>query len=772
MKRQLAYILLICFAALLLQPMGGMAMADSGEEYVISYDVGGGSGGPAPQIKLEGVPLALSTEVPTWPGHDFVGWTVLLTAEYYDPGDYFFSDCDTTLTAIWDENGEPVTYTITYDANGGVGAPGSQQKPQGEAVGLSGIAPTREGYTFQGWATDKNADVAEYAPGDTYDIDGNVILYALWKQAKPQSSFDVMQDAFAFPNTKDSFGYAVAGSGDLYPIPYDPSVKLLFGDTTGGKNAHRNQVRMGWTGNCCGFSTAAALLFAYDDLSPEDFGRENTVSLTIGDMSGDLSVKVFIEAMQFSQNAPQFSRDWQNNRLYNNDLANGSSLDKLFNAVSRDVEQGKGTILAIVHSSYGGHALLAYGVEHVSDTEEHLLIYDSNHPMERRVMTLGRRAAGAPITDWRYDMGGRYGVWGTDHIGDPCSISFIPYDTIEYIWTHRGRLYDNLEMLSVDIDTFAIMDYDGRQIASVNGGILESDHSDIICVPNLSLINAGQVSLYMPRDYYTVSAPGNAEFEATMADYKLGATAWTTSGAVSFAVDDSTRSNTVYIEGASTEDTYWVSLDSGYGNVQYNNVTISGTGKGESICISGDRDTLSIANCNIDSLSINGVEQVSFMVSAYAGAGGTISPAGDVKVAANGEQRFEIIPKLGYAIDKVKVDDIDMGAISEYTFESVLKEHKIAALFRRTYAVTGIELERTTGKVTVALQNEAKARLVCALYSESGEMLAASVRSIAANCGEAGFAFANVNIPGHCRVKAMIVDSKWIPLCAGFEITD
>ncbi len=80
------------------------------------------------------------------------------------------------------EETEKTTYTVTYDANGGSGAPEAQTKTEGEALKLSTKKPVREGYEFLGWATSKSATAAQYQPGDSYTKDANVTLYAVWKQ--------------------------------------------------------------------------------------------------------------------------------------------------------------------------------------------------------------------------------------------------------------------------------------------------------------------------------------------------------------------------------------------------------------------------------------------------------------------------------------------------------------------------------------------------------------------------------------------------------------
>ena len=71
-------------------------------------------------------------------------------------------------------------YTISYDANGGTGAPDVQTKLEGEGLILSSIKPSRSGYTFTGW---KGKD-KEYQPGDLYIGDHDDILYAIWKETE------------------------------------------------------------------------------------------------------------------------------------------------------------------------------------------------------------------------------------------------------------------------------------------------------------------------------------------------------------------------------------------------------------------------------------------------------------------------------------------------------------------------------------------------------------------------------------------------------------
>lgn len=73
------------------------------------------------------------------------------------------------------------TYTISYNANGGSGAPSSQTKTHGVTLTLSSTKPTRVGYEFLGWATSPTATSATYSAGGSYTNNGTATLYAVWK---------------------------------------------------------------------------------------------------------------------------------------------------------------------------------------------------------------------------------------------------------------------------------------------------------------------------------------------------------------------------------------------------------------------------------------------------------------------------------------------------------------------------------------------------------------------------------------------------------------
>ena len=150
-------------------------------EYTVSYNANGGSGAPSSQTKYYGYDLTLSDTVPTRSGYTFKGWgtSSTSTSASYQPGGNYTANSSRTLYAIWESN-TPTTYKVTYNANGGSGAPASQTKTHNVTLTLSSTKPTRTGYTFLGWSTSSSATSATYSAGGSYTNNASVTLYAVW----------------------------------------------------------------------------------------------------------------------------------------------------------------------------------------------------------------------------------------------------------------------------------------------------------------------------------------------------------------------------------------------------------------------------------------------------------------------------------------------------------------------------------------------------------------------------------------------------------------
>lgn len=72
-----------------------------------------------------------------------------------------------------------------------------------------------------------------------------------------------------------------------------------------------------------------------------------------------------------------------------------------------------------------------------------------------------------------------------------------------------------------------------------------------------------------------------------------------------------------------------------------------------------------------------------YTIKATAGAGGSISPSGNVSVREGKDQTFTITPDKDYAVANVKIDGKSIGAVKSYTFENVRRTHTIEVIFMK-----------------------------------------------------------------------------------------
>ena len=146
--------------------------------YKITYNANGGSGAPGQQTKYYGKTLKLSTVKPTRTGYTFQGWGTSATGSVvYAPGANYTANAADTLYAIWKAN----TWTVTYNANGGSGAPAAQTKTYGVTLTLSSTKPTRTNYNFLGWGTSPDSTTVAYKEGASYTNNSAITLYAIWE---------------------------------------------------------------------------------------------------------------------------------------------------------------------------------------------------------------------------------------------------------------------------------------------------------------------------------------------------------------------------------------------------------------------------------------------------------------------------------------------------------------------------------------------------------------------------------------------------------------
>ena len=155
---------------------------------------------------------------PTRDRYKFDGWadTANATTASYFGGELITLTKDNpikTIYAVW----KPI-FELRYDANGGTGAPDSQTYTALSATSTQATftvpnqTPTKEGYTFKGWADSATATTAQYQPGGTIAVkhtDSPKTVYAVWEESDPQPplipapSYDDLKSAIGQIQVKD-----------------------------------------------------------------------------------------------------------------------------------------------------------------------------------------------------------------------------------------------------------------------------------------------------------------------------------------------------------------------------------------------------------------------------------------------------------------------------------------------------------------------------------------------------------------------------------------
>ena len=144
--------------------------------YTLTYDANGGTCSTSSKsVTYNSAYGTLAT--PTRTGYDFDGWYTARTGGT-EVKSSTTCNGDATIYAHWTAN----TYTVSYNANGGTGAPSSQEKTYGVALTLSSTRPTRTNYDFMGWGTSSTATTALYDAGGTYTANKSATLYGIWKR--------------------------------------------------------------------------------------------------------------------------------------------------------------------------------------------------------------------------------------------------------------------------------------------------------------------------------------------------------------------------------------------------------------------------------------------------------------------------------------------------------------------------------------------------------------------------------------------------------------
>ncbi len=156
------------------------------QKYNLLFDANGGTDAPKTVQSNEKGVVTIPDNKPKRDGFTFVGWgkTPASSAADYQPGQEITITSDTKLYAVWTKTEANVVAKLSFDANGGTGAPKPIDAASDGSVTIPTTGPYRNGYKFLGWSKDPKAKEASYKPGDKLNIYSDTTLYAVWKNSK------------------------------------------------------------------------------------------------------------------------------------------------------------------------------------------------------------------------------------------------------------------------------------------------------------------------------------------------------------------------------------------------------------------------------------------------------------------------------------------------------------------------------------------------------------------------------------------------------------
>lgn len=239
------------------------------------------------------------------------------------------SDLGSWYSGSWHSLGSPewtwsfsvpalASYSVTFNANGGSGAPSAQTKWFGETLMLSSTVPTKANHNFRGWATSSGATTPNYQPGDAYTGNAALALYAVWELAAlpPSVSITGYRVASNSATTEDpNGGYA------YIQVPWSVDTTMVSGNRFSSISANYKKdggsatsvnptaTQSGTSGTAYfRFTAATGSTFAFTVTITDTNGVSTQKSLTISDIKYPIYVydryKVKIDTLSLTHALP------------------------------------------------------------------------------------------------------------------------------------------------------------------------------------------------------------------------------------------------------------------------------------------------------------------------------------------------------------------------------------------------------------------------------------------------------------------------------------
>lgn len=268
-------------------------------------------------------------------------------------------------------------FTITYNANGGSGAPGEQSTDElNGRITISSQIPHRDGYEFIGWATSPSASKPQYSPKDTVSSSHDLTLYAVWEKSYLLS----IKDIYSFPN--DSRYFFKRNEKHRYQMLDSDFEKLcnyvrnIYEDqdfaSTEINNLQYQRKNVEWYGSCFGMSLTAIFNKTGKIDFNKRYGSGAALMSAVAAPNKSAAVRSAINYYQLSQHIPVF---------YNpmNDIGDPAGLSQMRGLI--DAAKNNQLILFSYKSPQlsDGHAIVIVGYSAAADGSHTLIAYDNRY---------------------------------------------------------------------------------------------------------------------------------------------------------------------------------------------------------------------------------------------------------------------------------------------------------------------------------------------------------------------------------------------------------
>ncbi len=350
-------------------------------------------------------------------------------------------------------------------------------------------------------------------------------------------------------------------------------------------------------GACGGFGRTAAMYNMYHSgLSLSSMGVTKVGDLTKSSTGYGLTAPEIIEAFQVSQKIP-----------YVMDSVISNDLDALVDAVKEGIENAALPAIGVFGMKSAedsvGHCLIGYKIEHISDTETWIYVYDCNYREDSTRHIVLTRDEEGKYTSWYYKINDIYNC-GTGYANP--EIRYTPLSALRYVWSKRnGGNLGTMQMTTVKGGSFTISNSAGKQLGHSSGNMILRDSGDIRVFRGTGENDDALPLFYSRNTNLTITNTGSGSMTVNTAGMHQGAFVKTNAKSVSFDIDSDEKKNLVHLD-ATVGDTFTVTLYTDKEDAPgKEKVKISGTCENPQVEIGMEGSDVVYNNCTDVKITVN-----------------------------------------------------------------------------------------------------------------------------------------------------------------------